>query len=543
MPMKNVNLLILDDKEENIISLSALLADVQHINIIRSTDPNEALKICWKNDIAIALVDVQMPDINGFEFVSLLKSNPKTNHIMAIMVTAISKEDRYLLKGLESGAIDYLYKPLNPEITVAKVVSFVNQIHIQEEIKQKNIALEESKRQLILAKEEAEEARKSKEGFLANMSHEIRTPINGIIGIIHMLRNSQLNKEQRDWIHRLDIASNSLLLIINDILDISKIDSGMMKVENESFSIRQKLEDIRNIFKVKALDKQLDFEMDIDSKLPNYVKSDPLRIQQIINNFISNSLKFTESGKITLKAEVLEQTDLQSTVRLTVTDTGIGVKPDAIDKIFLAFEQADDGITKKFGGTGLGLAIVKRLADLLHGTVEAKSVYGKGSAFSFQATFEHAEDFPREEKMDKKVLSTLDKFENLHILIAEDNDLNSFMLAHMLESWGCKVDNVKNGRLAVEKVNQSDYDLIMMDTHMPIMSGFEAIKEIKKNTNPQKAFIPIITISASVLEHEQAAAYEAGADSVIGKPFDPLDLHQKISKLINKKSVEHGLKK
>jgi len=537
MPMKNVNLLILDDKEENIISLSALLADVEHINIIRSTDPNEALKICWKNDIAIALVDVQMPEINGFEFVSLLKSNPKTNHIMAIMVTAISKEDRYLLKGLESGAIDYLYKPLNPEITVAKVTSFVNQIHIQEEIKQKNIALEESKKQLTLAKEEAEEARKSKESFLANMSHEIRTPINGIIGIIHMLRNSQLNNEQQDWIHRLDIASNSLLLIINDILDISKIDSGMMKVENESFSIRQKLEDIRNIFKVKATDKQLGFEMDIDPRLPNYVKSDPLRIQQIINNFISNSLKFTENGKITLKAEVLEQSSAESTVRMTVTDTGIGIKPDAIDKIFLAFEQADDGITKKFGGTGLGLAIVKRLADLLNGTVEATSVYGEGSAFSFQATFEHAKDFPREEKMDKKVFSKLDKFENLNILIAEDNDLNSFMLAHMLESWGCKVDNVKNGRLAVEKVNHTDYDLIMMDTHMPIMSGFEAIKEIKKNANPQKSFIPIITISASVLEHEQAAAYEAGADSVIGKPFDPLDLHQKISKLISKKRV------
>lgn len=536
--MKNVNLLILDDKEENIISLSALLADVQHINIIRSTDPNEALKICWKNDIAIALVDVQMPDINGFEFVSLLKSNPKTNHIMAIMVTAISKEDRYLLKGLESGAIDYLYKPLNPEITVAKVTSFVNQIHIQEEIKQKNIALEESKKQLTLAKEEAEEARKSKESFLANMSHEIRTPINGIIGIIHMLRNSQLNPEQQDWIHRLDIASNSLLLIINDILDISKIDSGMMKVENESFSIRQKLEDIRNIFKVKATDKRLHFEMDIDPRLPNYVKSDPLRIQQIINNFISNSLKFTESGTITLKAEVLAQSQEESTVRMTVTDTGIGIKPDAIDKIFLAFEQADDGITKKFGGTGLGLAIVKRLADLLNGTVEASSVYGEGSAFSFQATFEHAKDFPREEKMDKKVFSKLDKFENLRILIAEDNDLNSFMLAHMLESWGCKVDNVKNGRLAVEKVNHSEYDLIMMDTHMPIMSGFEAIKEIKKSENPEKSFIPIITISASVLEHEQAAAYEAGADSVIGKPFDPFDLHQKISKLISTKRVQ-----
>lgn len=536
--MKNVNLLILDDKEENIISLSALLADVQHINIISSTDPNEALKICWKSDIAIALVDVQMPEINGFEFVSLLKSNPKTNHIMAIMVTAISKEDRYLLKGLESGAIDYLYKPLNPEITVAKVTSFVNQIHIQEEIKQKNIALEESRRELIIAKEEAEEARKSKESFLANMSHEIRTPINGIIGIIHMLRNSALNDEQQDWIHRLDVASNSLLLIINDILDISKIDSGMLKIENESFSIRQKLDDLRNIFKVKALDKKLLFEVEIDPRLPDYVKSDPLRIQQIINNFISNSLKFTEKGHIILKANVLHQSASHSTIRLTVTDTGIGVKPDAIDKIFLAFEQADDGITKKYGGTGLGLAIVKRLADLLHGKVEAESVYGQGSDFSFEATFEHAENFPSEENLEKKVFSKLEKFENLHILVAEDNDLNSFMLAHMLESWGCVVDNVKNGRQAVENVNNFDYDLIMMDTHMPIMSGFEAIKEIKKIAEPQKALIPIITISASVLEHEQAAAYEAGADSVIGKPFDPIDLHQKISKLISKRNVQ-----
>ncbi|WP_437920893.1 response regulator [Sphingobacterium sp. LRF_L2] len=535
--MKSVNLLILDDKEENIISLSALLADIQHINIISSTDPNEALKICWKNDIAIALVDVQMPGINGFEFVSLLKSNPKTNHIMAIMVTAISKEDKYLLQGLKSGAVDYLYKPLNPEITVAKVISFIKQIHIQEEIKQKNIALEESRKQLILAKEEAEEARKSKESFLANMSHEIRTPINGIVGIIHMLRSSELNDEQKDWINRLDTASNSLLLIINDILDISKIDSGMMKIEIESFSIRKKLADIKNIFKVKALDKQLDFDVDIDPLLPEYIKSDPLRIQQIINNFISNSLKFTESGNITLKVAVLEKTLHAVTAQFTVIDTGIGIKPEAIEKIFLAFEQGDDGITKKFGGTGLGLAIVKRLADLLNGKVEAKSTYGDGSAFSFQATFEQTEELPPEEKIDKKVFSTLEKFDNLTILIAEDNDLNSFMLAHMLESWGCHVDIVKNGRQAVENVNQQDYDLIMMDTHMPIMSGFEAIKEIKKHANPKKAYIPIITISASVLEHEQAAAYEAGADSVIGKPFDPVDLHQKISKLISKKTA------
>lgn len=535
--MKNVNLLILDDKEENIISLAALLSEIPHINIISSTDPNEALKICWKNDIAIALVDVQMPEINGFEFVSLLKSNPRTNHITAIMVTAISKEDKYLLKGLESGAVDYLYKPLNPEITVAKVTSFVKQIHIQEEIKQKNIALEESRRALIMAKEEAEEARKSKESFLANMSHEIRTPINGIVGIIHMLRNSELNNEQRDWINRLDSASSSLLLIINDILDISKIDSGMMKIENENFSIRKKLIDINNIFTLRARDKNLIFEMDIDPALPEYINSDPLRIQQIINNFISNSLKFTETGKITLKIKVVTHVDDQYTIRFTVIDTGIGIKDEAIEKIFLAFEQGDDGITKKFGGTGLGLAIVKRLADLLNGKVEARSVYGKGSEFSFEATFQCVEDFPNEEKIDKTVFSKLERFHNVRILVAEDNDLNSFMLAHMLESWGCRVDIAKNGRQAVENVSQQDYDLIMMDTHMPVMSGFEAIKEIKKNASAQKAYIPIITISASVLEHEQARAYEVGADSVIGKPFDPLDLHQKITQLLSKKNL------
>jgi len=190
--MKKVNILIVDDKIENIISLTALLEDIENINIVTSTDPNEALKICWKEDIDLALVDVQMPEINGFEFVSFLKKNPKTNHIIPIMVTAISKEDKYLIQGLNSGAVDYLYKPLNPEATIAKVKSFVQQLLIQQEIKEKNIALEESKQAILKAKEEADLARKSKETFLANMSHEIRTPLNGVIGVIDALARTPL---------------------------------------------------------------------------------------------------------------------------------------------------------------------------------------------------------------------------------------------------------------------------------------------------------------------------------------------------------------
>lgn len=532
--MKTINILILDDKEENIISLNALLEDVDNINIISCTDPNEALKICWKDDISIALVDVQMPEINGFEFVSLLKSNPKTSHIMAIMVTAISKEDKFLLKGLESGAVDYLYKPLNPEITIAKVKSFVQQILIQQELIQKNKELEESKIELLKTREEAIQARKSKEIFLANMSHEIRTPINGIMGIMHMFKSSELSTEQKDWLRRLDNASHSLLLIINDILDLSKIDSGMLKIEYEDFSLTKMVEDINRIYRIKANHKDLEFEVEMDDQTPQYIRYDSLRLQQIISNFISNSLKFTESGKIELKIKVLEVNNGNYNLRFSVHDTGIGIKEDSVEKIFLAFEQADDGITKKFGGTGLGLAIVKRLAKLLNGEVGASSEYGKGSEFYFEGWFE--ESSHEKEHIEKEVptYNSFPKFEKMKVLVAEDNELNSFMLAHMLRSWNCQVDIVKNGRLALEKVESESYDLILMDTHMPIMSGFEAIKEIKNHIIPEKHGIPIITISASVLEHEQAAAYQAGADGVIGKPFDPIELYQKIIQVTNK---------
>ncbi|MGJ1205209.1 response regulator [Sphingobacterium lactis] len=532
--MKTINILILDDKEENIISLNALLEDVDNINIISCTDPNEALKICWKDDISIALVDVQMPEINGFEFVSLLKSNPKTSHIMAIMVTAISKEDKFLLKGLESGAVDYLYKPLNPEITIAKVKSFVQQILIQQELIQKNKELEESKIELLKTREEAIQARKSKEIFLANMSHEIRTPINGIMGIMHMFKSSELSTEQKDWLRRLDNASHSLLLIINDILDLSKIDSGMLKIEYEDFSLTKMVEDINRIYRIKANHKDLEFEVEMDDQTPQYIRYDSLRLQQIISNFISNSLKFTESGKIVLKIKVLEVNNGNYNLRFSVHDTGIGIKEDSVEKIFLAFEQADDGITKKFGGTGLGLAIVKRLAKLLNGEVGASSEYGKGSEFYFEGWFE--ESSHEKEHIEKEVptYNSFPKFEKMKVLVAEDNELNSFMLAHMLRSWNCQVDIVKNGRLALEKVESESYDLILMDTHMPIMSGFEAIKEIKNHIIPEKHGIPIITISASVLEHEQAAAYQAGADGVIGKPFDPIELYQKIIQVTNK---------
>lgn len=533
--MKSINLLILDDREENIISLSALLADIEDINIVTSTNPNEALKICWKDNISIALIDVQMPEINGFEFVSLLKSNPKTSHIMTILVTAISKEEKYLLEGLKSGAVDYLYKPLNPDITRAKVISFIRQIQLQEEVKRKNRELELSKQELHIAKEEADHARKSKEIFLANMSHEIRTPINGIMGIIHMFKSSSLTPDQIKWLDMLDNASQSLLVLINDILDLSRIDSGKVKIEKEDFSLHEFINNLDHIFRIKTDHKGLDFVIEKDPDLPDFLRFDTLRLQQIISNFISNSLKFTTEGRIVLRISFVEKDSAGYRIRFSVEDTGIGITSENLRKIFQAFEQGDVAITKRYGGTGLGLAIVKKLSELLQGDVQAESIPDKGSVFHFEAYFDKGVK-PVTKKNSEPYIN-FKKLTGTKVLVAEDNELNAFMLAHMLKSWDCAADVVKNGQSALDHVDENHYDVILMDTHMPIMSGFEAIKLIKKHKNPVKQRIPIITISASILEHEQAAAYDVGADYVIGKPFDPVDLYDKIKMSLEKKKT------
>ena len=532
--MKNINLLIVDDKIENLISLTALLNDIVGINIISSQDPNEALRICYKQNIDIALVDVQMPDINGFEFVELIKHNPKTSHIIAIMVTAISKEEKYLIQGLNSGAVDYLYKPLSPEITIAKVKSFIQQVQTQNEIKEKNQALENSKEELIRAKEEAELARKSKETFLANMSHEIRTPINGVMGIAQMLKNSPLSLEQQDWVNKLNSASLNLLNIVNDILDLSKFDSGMMKLEIEPTSVHDITDDLKNLFVHKAIHQGLNFSIYIDEKIDSFFLADPLRLKQILTNFISNSFKFTAEGSITLNINLIDSNVSKLHLQFQVTDTGIGIPEHTLEKIFFAFEQGEDGITKKFGGTGLGLAIVKKLSILLGGKVTAVSTYGKGSEFTFDCWFDRTTAVTKS-KPEKILYSELKSFDNLKILVAEDNELNSFMLANILRTWNCEIKTANNGKAALEKVESEDFDIIFMDSHMPIMSGFETIRRIRQHNNPAISNILIISISASVLEAEQQEALDAGANNVIGKPFDPNHLHEMIEKMLRKK--------
>jgi len=526
--MDKINILIVDDRPENIIALEALLQR-DDINLLSTTRPNDALRLAWENDIAIAMVDVQMPEMDGFELVRILKSNPKTKDILVIFVTAISTDTEFALQGYQSGAVDYLYKPLNPFITGAKVDAFIRFTRSQRMLKNKNQELMDFQEQLIKAKELAEQAKRGKENFLANMSHEIRTPVNSIIGITKLLQLTDLNEEQQEMVNLLDVSSNSLSGVINDILDLSKIESGKFKIVRGVTQINSICTDVLSILKFKAKEKGIDLILEIEQDVPDAVIADSLRLSQILTNLISNAIKFTIKGSVTLKVESLERSDTECNLRFSVIDTGIGIAKSNIDKIFESFEQAEDSTTLKFGGTGLGLSIVKQLAALKNGILEVSSEESKGSTFSFTNRYELPQ--VKISPVELPANQSLQPLNGLKILVAEDNAINQFLILRILKSWNTQADIVENGQEAIDRLKAQDYNIILMDTFMPVMNGLEAMKLIREGAVPGKENIPIITFSAAVMEQDRQTALDAGANDVLSKPFDVKLLHRKISDL------------
>ncbi len=530
--MEKINILIVDDKIENLVAIEALL-DRNDVNIISTTLPNEALRISWEKDIAIALVDVQMPEMDGFELVEILKSNPRTKDILVIFVTAISIETKYAVRGLNVGAVDYLYKPLNPYITSAKVDSFIQIVRAQREIKSKNIQLETYQKELIRAKEEAEQGKRIKESFLANMSHEIRTPINGIIGLVNVLLQTQLNDSQKHTIELLKISSNSLLGIINDVLDLSKIEAGKFKIIRTETNLEELGNAVINLLSIVAKEKAIKLKLELDPQLPQQVMADSLRLNQILMNLIGNSIKFTNEGSVTLKIDVIDKKGNNMRIKFSVIDTGIGIAKENIDKVFEVFEQGSDQTTLKFGGTGLGLSIVKNLAKLKGGILNVESEINKGSTFSFTNWYEVVKSTKPKEDASLK-FNQFAPLNDLKILVAEDNPINKYLIEKLLKDWSVDVDIVENGKDAIDRLAEQNYDMILMDNYMPVMGGLQAIALIRQGEVPGKENIPIIIFSAAIMESDKVIALETGANEVLSKSFDPQLLYSTIKSFIKK---------
>jgi len=641
--MSLVNILIVDDKEENIIALEALIKR-DDINLMSTTSPNDALRIAWENPISIALVDVQMPNIDGFELVEMLKANPRTKDILIIFVTAISKEAKYAVKGFGTGAVDYLYKPLDPYITAAKVDAFIQLARSQEEIKAKNeellsyaimvknsadviatvdaqyfrltsvnpalhkllgyqpdevlqksivdlvIETEQQKfrnklssivnnnvsfavtefpfvtfdkrvvwaecritysnkvlylnmsdvspqksyeQDLIKSKEAADKARKTKEDFLASMSHELRTPVNGIIGLTSMLRKTTLDDQQGKFLDLLELSSQSLLGVINDVLDISKIEAGKFNIVFKPSNVRQAISSAFELLKYKADEQGIELVLEIDDALPQTLLLDSLRLNQILLNLLSNAIKFTAQGFVKLQVAVLQRINDNVRVKFNVVDSGIGIPADRLDKIFNSFEQAEPDTITKYGGTGLGLTIVKKLVELKGGELAVTSNLGEGSTFTFTNWYKITDKVAQPASLNIVEQGHLEPFTDINVLIAEDNLVNQFMLSKMLKDWNVNVDIVENGQKVIDRLNENDYDMILMDTHMPELNGYQTAKHIRIHFDEPKRSVPIISLSAATFDHEQQQALSAGMNDVLSKPFKPQQLHEKMKHLLD----------
>jgi signal transduction histidine kinase len=541
------NLLYVDDEESNLRIFRSSFK--RHYNIFTAASAEEGIKILAEQPIHLIITDQKMPEMTGVEFLERIL--PDYPEAIRIILTGYSDVEDITRAINRCGIYRYLVKPWNKEEMILTLDKALETYQLRQDnkellqaLKVANEDLEEKVRlrtqnliaaneELKRAKEKAEEASRAKEQFLSMMSHEIRTPLNAIIGVTNLLSQMELTTDQRENVEILSFSAKNLLNLINDILDLSKIEAGKMELEELEFDLKALLTNLTESFRHKAKEKDLQIKLHIDKNIPALLIGDSVRISQIINNLMSNALKFTEEGYVQLTVRLAKTFEDSIEILFAVSDTGIGIENDRLQSIFENFSQAGKDISRKYGGTGLGLAITKQLVELQGGSISAMSTPMVGSTFSFQIPLKKV--LSREEKNPNLLgkeqtaapIEMPQRLEGVHVLVVEDNRVNQTLARKFLTNWGAAVTLAENGKRALEKLAQMRFDIVLMDLQMPEMDGYEAATHIRRNEN-LSAQIPIIALTASTLTKERERAFQVGMNDYITKPFDPAELYKKI---------------
>jgi len=506
-------------------------------------------------DGTIQFVNKAWAEMHGYTVQEVLGANIRIFHTEAQhQDDVLPFNDQVLKKGGYKGEVGHRRKdgstfPAHMSVTLLRQANGepTGFVGIARDITEEKRARES----LFRAKQIAEEATKAKSQFLANMSHEIRTPLNAIIGMNELLLETQLDEEQRDYTKTVQLSAETLLSVVNDILDFSKVEAGKLSIETLDFSMRAMVDSVLQMLQPKAKDKGLKLMLDYDNEIPDSLRGDPTRLQQILINLVNNAIKFTEAGWVRLSVHKMSgQLSEKVSVRFAVRDTGIGVSPEKQQTIFHSFSQADNSITRKFGGTGLGLSICQQLVQLMGGKLEVQSpspvfgmgpakappsnIGGQGAVFWFTLDFEPAaaEESPIQHREFSQPVTVVNegaatapsRRQATRILLAEDNEFNQKYMVKLLTKNGFDVDVAKNGRKAIDLYRSRHFDIILMDMQMPEMDGLEATRIIRTDEEETAGHIPIIALTANAMAADRDTCLKAGMDDYVSKPIRAKEL-------------------